>query len=376
MPPNVASINMTAVSVAWSSPMRPNGVLTVVTIFLNDSVVINSSDSSLRHTNISGLNTFTSYSIRLKVCNMAGCTSSNDTVFRTLAGVPQQLNPPIVHVLGDTSLEVRWTLPGLPNGFISGFEILTGSMQPFRLLQSATHSSRRSIVNDLLPNTVYFIRIRAVNQAGAATSNSTTVTTLEGAPTGIAQPVIQNIQPRSLVVTWGAPSTPNGVIAYYQVNRDGVLLFNLTSSSSFSAMDSGLTPFTSYSYSITACTSRLCATGNETIALTAEDIPSGLSAPSLATRSSTTFAASWSPPAAPNGMITYTLFVIGPGLLGNGMERNETRVTAGIAGVTTSVNVSGLLPYRSYQAVLMARTSAGGINSSFSQPTRTLQDGM
>lgn len=358
-------------------PGLPNGVLAQFTLLLNGSSVLATSPTAANIFNLTRLSAFMTYSAQVRWCTAVGCTLSNASTFQTLPSRPELVAAPLVTALGDTSIEVRWSEPALPNGVISGYEVVAGITEPYIVLLTVFASSRRSVVDGVQPATLYTIRIRATNQAGSTVSNATQVTTLDGAPAGVDAPEARNISSTSIHLTWDAPAVANGVITRYLLNRDGQEVHNQSADEELSFMDSGLTPFTTYAYSVTACTSRLCATGNETMILTSEDVPSGLLPPSLVVLSSSVISILWQPPQAPNGRITYTIHLFGPvqfvGVMGDVL--NGSRVFTGIRQLVRQFNVTNLLPHHSYHVLLMAATSAGGTNSSLSSPARTLQAG-
>jgi hypothetical protein len=76
----------------------------------------------------------------------------------------------------------------------------------------------RSVVHTgLAPYSVHQYRVTAYNGAGSSTSGYAVVRTDEGAPGGIQPLSILVLTGTSAVVTWGAPTAPNGVISLYEV---------------------------------------------------------------------------------------------------------------------------------------------------------------
>ena len=77
----------------------------------------------------------------------------------------------------------------------------------------------------------------------------------------------------SIIVSWSAPATPNGVITEYQLNcSNGSQRFKLTVMGSQTTTTlSGLLPYTSYSCNITAHTSVGGGPANTSSTMTLED---------------------------------------------------------------------------------------------------------
>lgn len=46
--------------------------------------------------------------------------------------------------------------------------------------------------------------------------------TVQGVPEGVGAPVVSALGPRTLHVSWEAPSKPNGIVREYRVNQTGV----------------------------------------------------------------------------------------------------------------------------------------------------------
>lgn len=50
--------------------------------------------------------------------------------------------------------------------------------------------------------------------------------TVQGVPEGVASPAVSALGPKTLHITWDAPSKPNGVVREYRLNQTGVGLIH------------------------------------------------------------------------------------------------------------------------------------------------------
>jgi len=57
----------------------------------------------------------------------------------------------------------------------------------------------------------YFFLLQACTSGGCTVSNATSAMTSQGIPQGVPDPVITSPSPSQLVISWGIPSSPNGI---------------------------------------------------------------------------------------------------------------------------------------------------------------------
>ena len=312
------------------------------------------------------------YSAVLRVCTSAGCSDSNASLQRTSEGVPSGVPAPSLTALSTESIEARWTAPSSPNGIVLQYELLveTGGISTIVFAGNATDF--RVVIDSLLPHTTYTFRLRASTSAGLSTGPASSVRTLQDVPTGVQAPTVVTTA-RTATLSWTLPSMPNGVITRYSIRRDGSQLAVNLSSVTLTYTDTGLLPFTIYNYAVVACTSLGCSVGNESAAQTLEDIPEGVNGPVLRVVDEKTVEASWTAPTRPNGNVQYDLFVFGA-FEAAGTIVNESRLVLSASSLF-SVNVTGLLPFSRYAAIVTASTSAGSANSSLSNFVTTAEAG-
>lgn len=91
----------------------------------------------------------------------------------------------------------------------------------------------------------------------------------------------------------------------------------------------------------------------------------------------TRLSASWQPPDPPNGFITrYTVYcnVSANQFYEEQVPTGETLFTVSVQNGSTTVSVTGLMPFTSYICVVTANTSAGEGQASEPQNATTVQD--
>ena len=233
----------------------------------------------------------------------------------------------------------------------------------------------------------------------------------------ISTPTLEVLSSTAINVTFEPPGQPNGILIQYVLVREQVdgegssiatLDFNASSlpfvNGSYTYPDTGLLPYTTYSYTLTVCTSAGCTTAQGVpTAQTDEDTPAGLAPPTAATLSSTSLIVEWDPPSHPNGVIlSYQVVRNDVGFFDNStgamsvpfpdccqqiVEENMTMAEIGsgemfssdcsIVDVTSGVEATNLTdmaltPYSLYRYCVVAENSVGMTYSQFSPVTPTL----
>lgn len=174
-------------------------------------------------------------------------------------------------------------------------------------------------------------------------------------------------------VSWSEPNISHGVIVQYRlilVEAAGQTTEEeVFRGLAFSYVVTNLQPFTVYAFVVQACTSGGCGPSDPSQVETAEAPPTFQPAPSVVTLSATALSVQWSAPDQPNGVIIrYDVFQREAPFEGGGVE---------VATVNSSVfmvEVSGLLPFTTYQFSVESHTAAGGTRSEWSEGT-TAQSG-
>lgn len=348
--PAVSVLSATSLSITWVHPLNPNGVITSVNLYRNDTVIFTS--LTVFSYIDDNLTAFTAYEYSLEVCTNAGCRVSPDTVAVTSAALPAGLADPIAINRTANSITLMWSLPDALNGMLEEFIVNETTMfgQVFRGTGLSTQ------LTALMPFVAYSFLLTVCNQEGCISSNTITVRTLESPPVGVDPPTIQILTARSLDISWTQPTLPNGVILGFILRRNGEVVYNATN---VTHLDTDLTPDRQYSYTVEAYNSAGGTESGPSVVRTPQDSPDGLLPPTLQVLNSTAIAATWTAPAEPNGVITrYAILVNG--------TRQE------VAGLALEFLLFGLTPNTVYTVRVEACTVSGCATST-ETTARTLQ---
>ncbi len=126
-------------------------------------------------------------------------------------------------------------------------------------------------------------------------------------PENVLEPVLEALSSSSVLVTVLPPIKPNGVIIKYTIGRylePSDVLYTDVSVSNGSFIDTGLVPYTVYSYFVIASTIAGNTTGNTSNVRTLEAPPTDLDQPNIILSSDTSILIGWQPPSVENGVIT------------------------------------------------------------------------
>ncbi|MEU4515320.1 spherulation-specific family 4 protein [Nonomuraea wenchangensis] len=154
-----------------------------------------------------------------------------------------------------TSLRLSWTSAGYPG--VVGYDIYQGSVK-IGTEANFTPSATIFDVAGLAPATSYTFTVKARDKAGkvSAASQALTVTTAAAsahAPTVPGTPVVSDVGPTSVKLTWAAATDADSgdYVAFYDVYRNGVRELSLPGTLTGVNLG-GLTPNTSYGFTVRA----------------------------------------------------------------------------------------------------------------------------
>ena len=347
----------------WNPPSIPNGVVREYMLTLDGELVYRDSLTSFT---VSRLQPFTSYTLQLSACTSAGCTLGSLQTATTAEIAPAGQSSPTLVAQSPRSVDITWVPPSQPNGIILTYEILRrddGLPATLTSIYSTNNTLNLNYVdNTVQPAMEYQYIIRARNSAGQTDSALSRIITPEAPPEGLSAPMLTVLSSTSIQVAWEVPLLSNGVITTYRVFRTGGVDNNVTVYSNLNRgfTDTGLIPFTAYTYIVQACTSGGCSLSPSTQARTNEAPPTGLAPPTVQALSAMSILVSWSPPNTTNGIIQqYNITVLPPNIVVI-VNNNELFRT-----------VSNLQPYTTYTVVLVSCNTAGCAQSIGS--TRTLE---
>jgi len=297
LPPAVTTLNSSTVQVSWTSPATPNGRITLYRLLLNATSVY----SGLTTTQlITGLNPYVWYEFVVSACTSVGCTRSAPTLERTDEALPTDLAAPTVYITGARSAEISWSPPAKPNGLITAYELRRNNS----LIQLTTDTWY--VDYDCSPGTTYSYQVSAYNSIGRVDSPATSATTFSSAPEGLRPPHLVALSSTDVAVSWQAPAVTNGHIVNYTLYMaHDVVYTGLT----VSTVVRDLSPWTSYSFRVSACTINGCTVSRDAQVTTPEAPPSGLGPPRLTASVIGQVLVEWSAPRSPNGVIVrYELY--------------------------------------------------------------------
>lgn len=347
-PPNLFVINSTAIRVRWNPPTTPNGIITSYLVRYSDQNINVSISFEYIAT---GLLPSTEYSFRVGACTGPGCAFSIENRATTDEALPTGFGNPVLTALGSTAVNIEWAEPQTVNGVILRYEAYrreTGS-----LLQSLQFSGNQTmfINSGLLPFTRYEYRIRAINSAGGVFTEWVQVTTLEDIPEGVNGPTFPLIFARNITVNWTMPTSPNGIITFYEVYQREFLgtsrLVARVFGNTTTFIASNLIPARIYEFRIVAINSVGRSESPWVSVSTMEAPPEGLQPITIESRpaSGTSLVLSWVEPLTPNGIILeYIVY------LNNSTEFRGTAMTA---------TIRRLIPFTTYTLQLEVCNSGG-----------------
>ncbi|KAM5206303.1 usherin isoform 2-T2 [Hipposideros larvatus] len=360
-----------ALFLRWAEPVRTNGVIQTYNIF---------SDGTLEYTGLSRqflfrrLDPFTVYTLTLEACTGAGCARSAPQPVQTDEAPPRSQAAPEVRSVGSTSVELSWSGPVSPKGRIIRYEVIRRCFEGEAWGNQTVQASEKTVFTEhntegnafmcndtgLQPWTQCGYKIHAWNSAGHTCSSWTVIRTMPAPPEGLSPPEITyvSVNPPKLLISWVPPQRCNGLIQSYRLQRNGRLYPFSFDAVTFNYTDGELLPFSTYSYTVTACTSGGCSSSSPTSVTTHEAAPAGVSPPDLRAVSATQIHVTWSPPSIHNGKLTKYL------LRCDGQEY--------LAGQSLSLLVPHLQPYTQYSFSLVACTE-GGCTASVSKSAWTME---
>ncbi|MDB5238684.1 MAG: fibronectin type protein [Candidatus Parcubacteria bacterium] len=313
------------ITLTWSAPSSNGGsAITTYKVYNNGGGV--ASTTSGTSATITGLTNGTLYSYYVTAVNTAGESASSSPSSATPATVPGSPTG-LGATRGDTQISLSWTAPASDGGssvtsynvYVSGGALAT------------TTSGTTATITGLTNGVSYSYYVTAVNALGESASSSIASATPAAVPS----------MPLSLVATrgnaqislsWSAPASSGGsAITAYNIYASGGALASTTSGTS--AVISGLTNGTLYSYYVTAVSAAgesASSTPASATPATVPGAPTGVSA----SEGDSQATISWSAPAS-NGGSAITLYTVvsSPGTF----STTTTSTSALIAGLTNGV---------------------------------------
>ncbi|XP_419417.5 usherin isoform X2 [Gallus gallus] len=254
-PPVIENISSTELSVEWSAPEKPNGIIIRYELYMRKKlkpfddqpppeirvfqssgwlspqpVLESANENALAppqtSTTVSDLEPFTEYEFYVLAVNMAGSVSSDWMSGRTAEAAPVFMPSPSVFPLSPYSLNVSWKKPedNLSRGEVMGYSISLMTEQRFlptfsQVLHIAEAHELSYIATGLKPYRTYNFTITLCNQIGCVTSEPGMGQTLAAAPRKFGAPHVEGINSTMVKISWNEPEELNGPSPTYQVER-------------------------------------------------------------------------------------------------------------------------------------------------------------
>ncbi len=248
-----AALNHTSIALNWTA--ATDNVAVAGYEISRDGVVL-TTVTTPTYTD-TGLTAVTAYDYTVVALDAAGNRSTAATVSVTTDPAPDTEAPtPPTNLLGsaldDTSIALNWTAAN-DNVAVATYEISRDGVVLTNVTTSAYTDS------GLTAETAYDYAVVALDTAGNRSVAATVSVTTDPAPDTEAPSPVTNLlgaalDDTSIALTWTA-ATDNVAVTGYEVSRDGVVLTTVTTPSH---TDSGLTAATGYDYTVVA----LDAVGN------------------------------------------------------------------------------------------------------------------
>ncbi|KAI6647638.1 hypothetical protein LOD99_8712 [Oopsacas minuta] len=337
-PPILTVLSATAIRIQLTAPTQPNGIIISYIVYRDGQEIATVNDST-QYTDMNLL-PFTTFTYMISACTIIGCTRSDAVSTKTSESTPELLDIPFATLITPNSIELAWTNPLFPNGIIVNYTIYDSDGNTI-----FTGFALTTTITGLNAFTQYTYTLEACNSFGCVSSSPTTFSTSEIPPTTIDPPILTIIRFDELEISWSPPSSPNGIIQYYLLRKNDVIILNTTN---FTYIDTDIFASTTYSYIIEAFNNVGSVISGAATVSTPDSTPSGLDPPILTAVNATAVFLEWIPPTLPNGVIIqYDLY-----------QDNVNFVT--LTDTTQlSFTRTGLIPFTQYSFRVSACTRSG-----------------
>ena len=278
--PNVTVLSSRSILVNWQPPAVPNGMIIfyeVVRVLSGGDVPIN---QVLQNTTelmalLTGLEPNTLYTLQVICYNDGGSTRSPTVEVFTPEGTPEGIDPPRLIVINSTAINVTWSFPQMPNGYITQYRLIQDLAEqiPFN------NTVMEYISGGLQPFSMHTYIIQACTEGGCGSSDPSNATTFEAVPDGINEPIIHSVTANSFVAIIQGVVNPNGMVRYLLYindttgNAERRIVYNSTQptdNSNVSVSVDSLLPFTTYAVHYEATNGAGSVTAEQVIVNTLE----------------------------------------------------------------------------------------------------------
>ncbi|MFY1688186.1 fibronectin type III domain-containing protein [Plantactinospora sp. WMMB782] len=190
--PGATSTGSTWVNISWPAPADTGGLAItgyVMQRAMDDEFSSGVVDSTLAGTSlqVTGLAKGTTHYVRVKATNSLGESEYSATgSFTTTITTPGPSDAPVAGSIAPTTASLSWSAPVDTGGAtITGYEVQRSTNPSFAGAVTTPSTTSPASLSGLLPGTTYYVRVRAVNSAGAGSwSPPSSFLTLSGVRVG------------------------------------------------------------------------------------------------------------------------------------------------------------------------------------------------
>ncbi|XP_038667644.1 usherin isoform X2 [Scyliorhinus canicula] len=345
---NGCDFNISAHICTWSEqvdvPTSVNKELSEKLCFLPEEIISTVGPRSYTFTD-TNLDPYVTYEYRVVAWNRYGWGFSNISRATTEQEMPQGVNPPQWRKVDNRTdmILLSWKAPSQPNGIIIHYIVLRDGTEHFRGTDFSFTDA-----GGIQPYQEYTYQLRACTIARCADSSKVIAATVQGVPENVYSPTVIALNATSLLLLWRTPTKPNGIIHEYQVHQIETRLIYTDTTNRMKFIVADLQPHTTYTFTVTACTSVGCSTSQPATGRTLQSSPEGVwSKPHHVVVSSNIVELYWTEPMKPNGIITHYHLL-----------RDDVAIFTG-ASINLNYTDTGLQPNTRYVYQLQANTRGG-----------------
>ena len=376
-PTNVTVLGPEAIYVEWAEPEIANGVIDQYRVLLNSGTdgEIRQGFGLSRNGRIDGLRPYSLYDVRVQACLQGvagGCGTGPGVSVRTLEAKPVGQDPPKLVAKSFNVVQLTWDPPQQPNGVMTSYRILRRlANSSAEILIAVVDGDVHEFVNtapELKPYTQYQYSLTASNSQGDVSSDWASVWTLEATPEAMQPPVLSDVDAHSVRMSWMPPFSANGIIRSYKIEyrssadpAAGVYQSVTLPGDVLSTSVSGLTPYTTYRFRVTASNSVGSTSSTWAVTTTGQAAPAEIGEFQVEKiPTGTSLILTWPIPGKPNGVINnYLIYEAG-------------NVNAIYQGLNREFEYRRLEPFTEYTVQLEACT-VGGCGRAPEQKVRTAE---
>jgi netrin-G3 ligand len=371
----LVAVSSTSLTLSWKEPKPFTGAITdynYTCVNVNGSASYTSSDMtpnnpSLMSVTLTGLQPHREYT-----CNVTASTSKGVGAIGTVNGITNEAaptGPPLSFIITSNNpngFTLNWSPPDiqLRNGIIRSYNYSCNEVVSATLIVAHTVTSDTTAtvqMSTIKPYTNYSCSVYATT-IGSGPSTSTIGTTAEDIPSEVISLVVVSGGDTSFDISWGEPTTPNGVISYYTVNirhydnLTTAFATNVTTGVMYNNNDQRLAPEVPYNVSVRAAT--VAGVGDEVyvINFTREGIPPMVENFNFTRINDTAINVTWKllTLVEAKGFVNYAVT-----WSEGGERRRQMPDRIVVPSTQSSVTITGLTPHVSYSVAISAFTSNG-----------------